>query len=254
MQTVATEGFAGDVLGYVILTAAVTPDPRFGSVLSDPKVRLGQYHNALAYWSKVAEKRDWKVLVVETTGFAAHDLVTPAEQRVQALNFHPDDALVRRGKGAIEAAAIDFLLREADVPSSATFYKVTGRLTLANSSQLLTEVADGAALARRTIDGKYCDTRLFATQAAFWREHLGAMAEEVDETCGRYLEHVLAFRLVRAEYLHDVSVERFKRRPILVGISGTTGAHYGKLSGTLKNKLLSPVENAIVERFMKKQI
>lgn len=246
------------MLGYVLLTAAVTPDPRFGSAVFDPQVRLAQYQRALASWVAAATEKGWMVLVVETTGCAVSEIVAgvsvEARKSIEVVHFSPDDSLAQRGKGAIEASAIDHLISTTKIVDSATVYKATGRLILENSSKLLIDIAEEAATVRRTMDGKYCDSRFFGTTAGFWRQRLIGMANEVDDMRGRFLEHVLAHRLRDAEYTHASTIGRFTQRPVLVGVSGTTGSSYRRLDGVVRNRLWSPLEDILVNRFMNKQV
>lgn len=248
---------SGDIVGYVILTAAVTPDPRYGSSVSDPKIRLAQYQRALVSWTAVAEKLNFAVLVVETTGYAKKELLAPlanAGKSVEVMNFTPDALLLSRGKGAVEASAIDFLIAQAELADSDSIYKATGRLTLYNSTQILGDVGVNSAIARRSVDRRYCDSRLFVTTAGFWRLNLSEMADEVYEDRGRYLEHVLAHRLTQAEYLHDARIERFARRPVLEGVSGTSGLPYRRIDGAARSKLVGPVEDIFSNHLLSKQI
>lgn len=248
---------SGDIVGYVILTAAVTPDPRYGSSVSDPKTRLAQYQRALVSWTDVAKKLNLTVLVVETTGYAKKELLAPlvnTGKSVEVIDFTPDASLLSHGKGAVEASAIDYLIAQAKLADSEAIYKATGRLTLSNHAQILKNVEINSAIARRSIDRKYCDSRLFATTAGFWRLNLREMAEEVDEDRGRYLEHVLAHRLNRAEYLHNARIERFAHRPILEGVSGTSGLPYKRVNGAVRSKLVGPIEDIFSNHLLNKQI
>lgn len=245
-------------MGYVLLTAAVTPDPRYGSAISDAGVRLAQYQHALSNWASVAAAKDWSIVLVETTGCSGDEMlgVLGCELRksVEFLNFSPAAALSERGKGAVEASAIDHALLSLRLPDNATFYKATGRLTLQNAGKLLTKVEASTATVRRTLDGTYCDTRFFATTVGFWRERLSGMEKDVDDESGRYLEHVMANRLRHAEYFQAVDVRRFQERPLLVGVSGTNGVTYGRIGATVREKLLGSIERNLLSKLMKKQL
>jgi hypothetical protein len=231
----------------ILLTAAITPDAAFASSLSDPAERLGQYKSALDVWSRVADEMACDLAVVETTG-SGDKLRTS----VRVLDFTPADDMRQHGKGAIETAAIDAAILACGLSDLSTVHKVTGRLTVRNASNLLAPLSDGARV-RRTLDRTYCDTRFFSVNVGFWRRHLSAMANEVDDNGDRYLEHVMAHRLAIAEYCGS-EIARFPERPMILGVSGTTGKPYGTLKQQLVSPILLKAESLLASRLRLKQV
>ena len=231
----------------ILLTAAITPDVAFGSLLSDPAERLRQYRSAVGVWLRAAEKSGCDLIVVETTG--SGDLL---RDDVKVLDCIPSDNARGRGKGAVEADAIDAAVSDCGLSDGSTVHKVTGRLTVLNSTNLIVPVERGARL-RRTLDRSYCDTRFFSVTAGLWTQYLSGMGQEVNDHQGRYLEHVMAHRVAAAEYAGE-TIQRFPERPMVLGASGTTGKSYG----TLKQQLLSPIllraESLIESRLRSKQV
>lgn len=222
-----TDGMATDL---ILLTAAVVPDNAFRVALSDPGVRLGQYRTAIRAWSEVADATKCDLLVVETTGSA--DLL---REDARVVSFTPSEAARQAGKGAAEAEALEAGVRAAGLSDRSTIHKATGRLMLRNWDTAIRPVASGARV-RRVVDRSYVDVRFFSVNAEVWSGYLLGMGAEIDDAGGRYLEHVMAQRLIRAEY-EGVPVERFPERPGLAGSSGTHGKPYG----SLKERLLAPV-------------
>lgn len=232
----------------ILLTAAIDPDPRFGSVVSAPEERLLQYRSAITYWSGVAKDLGYMLAVVETTGSSLLD------RKVPVISFAATDTLVAQGKGAVEAAALDYALSVSALDPGATVAKVTGRLIVRNASQLLDPIAENAVRARRTLDRKYCDSRFFVASAGFWKDHLWGMAEEVKDCEGRYLEHALAHRLNNAEYLSGARVEKFPRRPLFIGTSGTNGKRYGSMVDRMMSPPIGAAERILSAQLTRKQI
>jgi hypothetical protein len=247
-------------MGSVLLTAAVTPNPRYSSTIADASVRLSQYQEALAAWSAEAAHVGWKTIVVETTGCSEEELLANLRPQfrdaVSVIPYCPTDNLASRGKGAVEAAAIDHVLglSATTMTRSSTFYKVTGRLLVSNAKKLLFDVRENTAVVRRSMNGVYCDTRFFGTTVGFWRDQMTGMANEVDDAEGRYLEHVMAHRLTDAEYAKAAEVIRFPQRPIIVGRSGTTGSTYGGFGAAARSLLLAPYEKLLADKMMTKQV
>ncbi|YAL84101.1 hypothetical protein ACMYYO_04630 [Dermacoccaceae bacterium W4C1] len=211
----------------VLLTAAITPAPGVEVALADPQDRLRQYREALSFWCGVAAYRDLDIWVVETSGADPQLLLSQlglAESAKVTFRSAPaQQASAALGKGAIEADAVDTVIRElAAEGAGRSVYKVTGRLQVRNPGTVLTELSDGHAVARRTLDRSYCDTRFVGATVAVWHTWLSDMGPQVDDGAGRYLEHVVASRLAAAEFA-GVVVDRFSRRPQLHGVSATRG-------------------------------
>jgi hypothetical protein len=223
----------------ILLTAAIVPDTSFRNALSDPEQRLGQYRTAIRTWSDVASATGCKLMIVETSG-SGHLLADQAE----TVSFTPSLEAKNAGKGAAEAEALEAGLRVADLAEHATFHKVTGRLALRNWKSAVLPVTAGTVRVRRSMDRSYCDVRFFSVTRSFWDQYLQGMSNEVHDVEGRYLEHVMAQRLVLAEYA-GVHVERFPERPSFMGSSGTSGNSYGSIKERMLSPLLLRAENIL---------
>lgn len=246
-------------MNFVLLTAAVTPNAQIQTALSDAELRLSQYQQALAFWATQCTEIGWKTILVETTGCPHEKLVknlpTPVVDAVDVITYESLDGEARNGKGAIEAAAMDYAVQNTrfDLNGQSALYKVTGRLTLGNARRLLKGPGSNAAIVRRSLDRRYCDTRFFGTTVKFWRDHLLEMASEVNDAEGRYLEHVFAHRLSDAEYRSNAHVTPFAQRPLIGGQSGTTGAKYGQGPSLGRDLILRPVEKLLHKHLSRKQ-
>lgn len=210
---------------WIVATAAVRPSPGVRTLLTDPEVRARHYRQAIGHWRHVSARVGASLAVVETTGADPATLVDPGP--VTVTSFAPAPELVGRGKGAIEAAAIEHVVSVLGIPEDDTICKITGRLVVENATDLVRPVGENSAIVRRTLDRRYCDTRFFLTSGGLWRGRLSGMGRDVDDHAGRYLEHVVAHRLAVAEYESGTVVGRFAAPPVFRGVSGTSGARYG---------------------------
>lgn len=239
----------------VLLTAAIRPDPRFRVALADADRRLGQYVASLRAWLSFAEDTGAVVIVVETSQSA--DILSSAglveSGRLEIVEWSPAASAVERGKGAVEAGAIDHVVGLLADRRVTTLTKVTGRLRLANPRAVLSELAPNSAMVRRTLDRRFADTRLIHAALDVWGNVLGEMANEVDEADRVYLEHVVALRLIRAEYERGTAVLRFPQRPRFLGQSGTSGANYGGAGSGIRARVMQRLED-VVQRLAAKQI
>ena len=231
----------------ILLTAAVTPVHAFTGVLKDPTVRLKQYHTALGFWADIANRIDADVLVVETTGASSLTLLSPLSQtqrrKVAVFGHSPSMPATRKGIGAIEADAIDEVMLSLNGRRLVT--KITGRLVVRNATDLVTSYDGGAFVARRTLDRKYVDSRLFQVPSELWTARLRGLGQDVDESAGRNLENVLAQRLIIGEYNAMLDVRHFPRRPLIEGASATTGRPYDRVFRRRLNMPLSWIERGV---------
>jgi len=236
----------------ILLTAAVTPDPRLTGVLVDPRTRSAQYKRAIMAWQEAAAKVSAELVVVETSGASPDDILDTLDGTTW-ISFSPSDRGVLRGKGAAEAEALDHAIGMlgARIVGTSTLHKATGRLILENPGAVLGDVCRTEFRVRRSLDRSYCDTRLISCSLDGWATYLTGMATEVDDQGGRYLEHVLAQRLIMAEYGGGASVSRFRVRPSIRGVSGQTGQSYG---GQWRARAVAPLERMLAHVASRKEL
>lgn len=244
----------------ILLTAAITPVQSFKGSLRDPESRLNQYRAALRFWASVADRVDARVVIVETTGANLDNFVDslPSGQhrRIVAFPYRPSITVVQNGIGAIEAEALDAVMSSlaAGRTANAIVAKVTGRLRVHNALELLAAHDNSTVLARRSLDRRYVDSRFFQVPVTLWNSYMTGLASEICDTKGRYLEHAIAHRLIVGEYERKLRVIPFSQRPIVQGVSGTTGRRYGRRFSRALNRPLSWTERRIVSCFSSKQV
>jgi hypothetical protein len=227
-----------------MLTAALTPTVTQRVTVAAPEERAREYAAALTRWAGTARRLGLRLVVVETTG-APREALWPAGVEGRHLSFVADPADSARGKGAVEAAAIEHALAHAPELRTGTAYKCTGRLWVANAADLLVALPPATARIRRTLDWTWVDSRLVGASVDLWRGALAGMGAEVDDRAGHYLEHALADRLRRAWATDGAAVQRLGRRPVYVGRSGSTGIDYRSPRERLKGAVLQPLESLL---------
>jgi hypothetical protein len=239
------------VESVILLTAAVTPVQSFKGSVRDPQLRLRQYEGALRFWASVADRVDGRLAVVETTGAdlsgSVKSLSVGQRRRVLTFSWSPSPGAIQRGIGAIEAEALDqLMLTLATGRSDNTLVvKVTGRLRVTNAAELITAHDNSTFIARRTLDRQYVDSRFFQVPLVLWNSYMTGLANQICDPEGRYFEHALAYRLIQGEYERRLSVVPFSRRPIVEGVSGTTGKRYGGRVSRALNMPFSWVEHRV---------
>ncbi|TFD49818.1 hypothetical protein E3T55_10715 [Cryobacterium frigoriphilum] len=241
----------------VLLTATVNPNVATRLTVQAVDERLRQYQQALPVWAEAAHAAGFALALVETSA-ADRDLLlsrTPAAlaDTVAVLHYTATPEQIRRGKGAIEMAAIGSALTELCLPGDTTVYKATGRLTLANADQLLRPLRPGEVAARMSLNRDYVDTRFVGASVDVWQRMLVAAGTLVDDDRGVYLEHAVASQLAAGLALKRLSLVRFTARPALGGVSGSTGQAYSASAQKAKDALLRPLESLLSRLAAKKQ-
>lgn len=244
--------------GLLVLTAAVSPhaDVPFTALL--PEQRLELYRVGFRFWFEQANLMDLKLVVVETTGQPASNFFTDEElDSVHFLNFSPNKKFNKRGKGALEAECLDYAVQVLSdlYAAKTTFHKVTGKLIIPNAKSIIRPQRDNQLTIRRSLDRSVCDTRVFSTTLGTWKSHfsgMSALTNDLDSS--KYIEHVIAYKSVIAEFSNGLTVSPFPQIPRIKGISGSNGAAYGGFSKDGLSNLLSHIEKLFVARFKKRLI
>src|SRR5689334_23348356 len=118
---------------WFLLTGTVRPHAGANVAIADEVVRRRQYAEALARWltCPVGQSR---IVFVENSGEDLERLAESAArgarpQPLTLLSAPPPSGVVDRGKGAAEAAMIDYALSQLNLlEDEHLLFKVTGRL------------------------------------------------------------------------------------------------------------------------------
>jgi hypothetical protein len=222
-------------LEALIMPSAVAPSPETPfQALLDPEIRLRQTVKAICYWVKQAEKKNFKILVVDNTGYATNILQALPRKVAGASNLQIVDippitkADTSRGKGAGETSTLIAGLKILDLNDEAIVAKVNARYITTNGLFLIEEVEerfDFVAWPRPLLDS--VDTTFFAGRSGFLREAFGYVYSETDDLRERFVENLYADYSIRNPNCNYV---RFSYSPAIKGQSGTTGSHASPLN------------------------
>lgn len=241
----------------VLLTAAVTPskDVPFTSLNAD--VRLPLYQEAISFWSQICVLNKWSLFVVETTGASEGELfkfVDPnGDNQFRAFSPNPD--LNKLGKGALESACLDYAFTELEKTygKNTTVHKVSGKLIIRNYKKVLISTPGNAINIRRSIYRSVCHSRVFSLTVGSWNQFFTGLYKDINDLDNsRYFEHVLAYKMISAEFHQKFAVSQFRALPQLVGYSGTNGMKYGGFSKNGWSNLKELFERRYLLRFKKR--
>ncbi|WP_461446552.1 hypothetical protein [Metallibacterium scheffleri] len=149
-------------------------------------------------------------------------------KKFEYLHFNGDSrAAFMLGKGFGEGEIIKHAIQHSSLinDSEYGFYKITGRLTVANFADIDRRI-DATSNVFRLMSTRLrsvlmVDTRFFYVQTKFYVDNLLNAFMNVDDRDGRFLEHVFYHELAR-----NPEVSGMPRYPLLHGRSATTGKDY----------------------------
>lgn len=218
----------------------------------DTDTRLNDYKQALSQW--LAHPQVNSLVVVENSGSDLSPLREIAgrtpQKNVEFLSFTApafDGAL---GKGYGEMICLEQALKHSELLArSSRFVKVTGRYYLANASQFLQFVehrSDADVICDMLLNLTWADSRVFAATPNFLRCYLFPLREEVNDSKGSNMEHVLA----RATHACIANRGVWAEPPFPFEIQGVSGSQDRGWQMSVVNRLKLRFRHRLLVRFL----
>lgn len=236
----------------ILLTATVNPMVPVSR--ADPETRLIDYMNALSLWWEEFKSEPVDILFVENSGYnlkLLHNWIDSvnAGGRIRIFQFAAKKDLVSNlGKGAGEAEMFDECFNKNYILNYEYVLKSTGRLFISNAKKLLINTlqtnSDWSISFRRSFD--LVDTRFFIIRSALFGTYLLGLANEVNDSKGIYIEHVVFRRVCRA-IAEGRKWGKFSCLPKYEGVSGSDGIRYNSLSGKIKYYIFNLIHRVNVK-------
>jgi hypothetical protein len=232
----------------LLITATIAPSAAMGETLRiDPDIRLADYSESLRWYLALPNDAIDRIVFLENSGFnldSLKSLVKDASGKPVEFLSTATDTPPGRGKGYAESLMIEEGLRRSQLLNeSAIFWKVTGRLRVLNmplmvrtapkTFDLYCDLRNVPLIGESLGGNQWMETRLFATTKQAYQQLFGGRAG-----CDYVIEKGF-YRLVRAamdEGALDIH-PRFRRQPVLEGISGASGASYRSTSYRAKEAI-----------------
>lgn len=225
----------------VLLTACIAPGPDVPYlVLRDAGQRLADYAESLVCWLRTPSVS--AVVFCDNSGYPFEDasfiaLARALGKELEVLCFAGNLGAERYGKGYGEGLLCDYAFSQSRLlRETVSFYKVTGRLYVANFDRIaalharhesvFSLTSSRVSYAVRHLRGKReprgVDTRLFKVSTDLYRRRLLGCYGEVNDRAGRIFEHVVHDRIA------PEPVASFLECPRYSGRSGTTGKRFSE--------------------------
>jgi hypothetical protein len=252
-ENLARSGDAGRAVP-IVLTATINNRGVVDMARSDARIRMLDYKSALEKW--LSNKSVRSIVVCENS---ASDLTELREvvnrcnhhgTEVEFLSFGGQHFPPELGKGYGEMLTLAYVANHSQlVKKAGRFLKVNGRYYIRNIARILAsrEIVEADILCNFNCNLSYSDSRVFVSSLAFFFNYLLPLHNDLDDSRGVFLEHLLARAAHRA--LGDCL--RWSLLPVapeIVGISGTFGTKYPsnplwflarQIKFSLKRKLLA---------------
>ena len=219
--------------------------------LADAEERERQYMDSILFF--IAETPLTRIIVCDNSGFrypeSLYNLAQSHNKEIELLSFQGNNELVADyGKGYGEGEIMQFVLSNSSLIGKVDgFLKVTGRLKLVNTGQLLRNCNHWdnyfmpiSLLRPRFMVPKAArccvDTRVYYTTRIFFTDVLLNAYKEVRDNNTFFLEH--AYHKAIAE--STINVKCFPVAPEITGMSGSNGWVFKERS-RLKKMLIAVV-------------
>lgn len=211
----------------LLLTATIDPRNCVLVKRRDPLLRLEDYKRALRLW--LAEPTVKRIIYCENSGFDLSELRRIAEHE----NYRGKEITIlsqetpgqgERGKGYGDIGIIGFVLSACGLREQDLLIRVTGRYYIANMSNVVATIeerndADIFTCTPRH-NGTWIDSECYCGTRNFLEGYFCGKQEEIDDSQGVYIEHVLA-KSVRDACVNGFTHVIFSDPPETVGLSGT---------------------------------
>jgi hypothetical protein len=211
----------------ILLTGTVRPNEMAFTKLLDPALRRAQYVASLNDW---LNRTSLPIVFVENSGVdISSDIDNEHVNRIEFLTFSGNDYRSDLGKGYGEMNCLQYAAENSLVLKKCGFvFKVTGRLKMLNFDKFLDYCLrkDNLFVFLDLRDSlRFADSRFFGFHPEFLNRYLLQYRSEVNDSSGRFFEHVLA----KATLIAVSDGKRFEQLPYyprLAGVSGTANQPY----------------------------
>jgi hypothetical protein len=225
------------------------------TILVDPAIREQQCVDSILYYLNSPYLA--AIVVCDNSGFdfstnsRLMEAAALSGKQTEFLCFAGEkNAIAAKGKGYGEGQMMAHILMESRLlkRAGASFFKVTGRLSVLNFDEIARKVRPGKTYFQRVgrnpfVNLKKVDTRFYYCNVGLFESRLLHAYKVVNDREGRYLEHVY-YEVLKEQ---PGSYSGLGVPPLFGGISGSTGLSYS--IGPLKRMAEIIINYLAVNRF-----
>jgi len=244
----------------LILTATVAPNTIQKVYLANPDERLAQYVTNIRKTIKKTASLNLDILIAENSVYVGRiadglgrDIVNT--NKIKFISCKMGKSFSKKGISSNEHENLRKVSHEFDFENYSMIWKLTGRLSIDNISQIITQStgdfrANSYFLDQHTFDARFFGLRRdlflqFAACVPRYSENLSSCLDCNHPNSFPDIEHFLANFAYRIE-LQGYSYRSLPFIPIFRGSSGSTGKKYYILRNLVITYLLNKVRSKIV--------
>jgi hypothetical protein len=217
----------------LLLTGTIDPTNNLSDInnlcVRNTKVRLNQYISAITKY--IQESVFEKIVFVETTNYPFDylqfsNMAKGCHKQFEYITFLGNSDMVRtKGKSYGEAEAILYAINNSELlAGEETIYKVTGRIFLKNSKQIVKNKDNVRNEFISYTRAKKCVTYFFKFNKADYLKYFINSQNECDESKNIDIETVF-YNIIKNT---DIEVKPFCQFPKIDGVIGGVGRSYNK--------------------------
>jgi len=229
----------------VLITSVAQPNAPFVE-LSDPAIRIDSTIESLKKWASISPGLD--IVICDGSGYDFQKLIsaTPLLKplNIEVLHFYNDAEMVTtRGKGYGEGEIITYALNHSDLLSkSDTFSKCTAKYWVNNFQECAASHQKNISIekyydSRYSLSYQACDTRFYVVDKDFYLNKLLDSHKATNDFQSYFLEHAFAKDII----ISKITGTTFKIKPLIDGISGSTGNFSTSRPESIRKKILRQV-------------
>lgn len=244
----------------LLLTATVAPNAMQKIVLTNPDERLAQYVTNIRKTIKKTASLNLDILIAENSGNIGRiadglgrDIINT--NKIKFISCKMGKSSSKKGISSNEHEILRIVSNEFDFENYSMIWKLTGRLSIDNISQIITHStgdfrANSYFLDQHTFDSRFFGLRrdLFMQFARFgprYSENLSTCLDCNHPNSFPNIEYFLAYFAYRIE-VQGYSYRSLPFIPIFRGQSGSRGKKYDTLRSAVITYLLNKVRSKIV--------
>lgn len=233
----------------ILITSVAQPNAPFVK-LNDPTERINSTIESLKHWALISPGLD--IIICDGSGYDFQELIsaTPLLKtlNIEVLHFFNDLEMVKnKGKGYGEGEIIVYALDHSDILNKYdTFAKCTAKYWVNNFRECAHGHQKNISIekyydSRYSLSYQACDTRFYIAEKEFYLNKLANSHKTINDFKSFFLEHAFAREIIFSK----ISGTEFKIKPLVYGMSGTTGEFSTSRPESIRKKILRKIRRRI---------
>ena len=232
----------------VLITSVAQPNAPFVA-LNNPIERINCTIESLKHWALISPGSD--IIICDGSGYNFETLIAATPQlktlNIEVLHFFNDYEMVKNkgkgyGEGEIIAYALDYsiILNKCDI-----FSKCTAKYWVKNFQECCRGHQKNISIekyyeSRYSLSYQSCDTRFYIVEKDFYLNILVNSHKNSDDFQSYFLEHAFAKDIL----LSKIIGTEFKIKPLIYGMSGSTGEFSASRPEGIRKKILRKIRRS----------